>query len=419
MTTGKRIRRRTKRRSRKWALRGQARRIAGHAGPVPGLDVRHGRTLRAGHRLRVHPPRRGHAPTPRTRRCTTGPSAWRWSCPPRPRSSSPKFCSCPQEQLDEYLNSQELSLYRHYLDNIVRNKPHTLSPQEEAILAAAGEMAQAPSNVFGMFNNADLKFPFIKDENGQEVEVTHGRYIRLMESKDRRVRHDAFKALHDTYYKWRNTVGGHVLGQRAQGRVLRPHAQARVGAARGAARGQRARGRVHQLHRHGALPPRPAAPLRAAAQEAAGRGRAAHVRSVRAAGGRGGLGHSVRGSGRDHAGQHGAFGRRVRQHRAPRPGKPLGGRARKRGQAQRRLLHQRVRRTPVHPDELRKQPEQHVHPGPRVRPRHPQLPGRPGPALRILAVHHLRGGSGVHAQRAPAVPPPAPAHRLARGIAAT
>src|SRR5690606_27855795 len=99
----------------------------------------------------------------------------------------PEILQLSQEQLDEYLSSQELSLYRHYLDNIVRNKPHTLSPQEEAILAAAGEMAQAPNNVFGMFNNADLKFPFIKDENGQEVEVTHGRYIRLMESKDRRV----------------------------------------------------------------------------------------------------------------------------------------------------------------------------------------------------------------------------------------
>lgn len=118
----------------------------------------------------------------------------------------PEILQMAQERLDEYLASQELELYKHYLDNIVRLKPHTLSPQEEAILAAAGELAQAPSNVFGMFNNADLKFPLIKDENGQEVEVTHGRYIRFMESKDRRVRKDAFKALHDTYNKWRNTI---------------------------------------------------------------------------------------------------------------------------------------------------------------------------------------------------------------------
>lgn len=118
----------------------------------------------------------------------------------------PELLQMPQERLDQYLAADELKLYRHYLDNIVRNKPHTLSPQEEAILAATWDLAMAPSNVFDMFNDADLKFPFIKDENGQDVEVTHGRYIRLMESKERRVRHDAFKALHGTYYKWRNTI---------------------------------------------------------------------------------------------------------------------------------------------------------------------------------------------------------------------
>lgn len=118
----------------------------------------------------------------------------------------PEILQMSDERIDEYLNSAELALYRHHLENIVRNKPHSLSPAEEAILAAAGELAQAPSNVFGMFNDADLKFPFIKDENDQEIEVTHGRYIRLMESKNRRVRKDAFKALHDTYNKWRNTI---------------------------------------------------------------------------------------------------------------------------------------------------------------------------------------------------------------------
>src|SRR5690606_27725907 len=118
----------------------------------------------------------------------------------------PELLQLPQERLEQYMAAEELKLYRHYLDDLLRHKPHTLSPQEEAILAAAGELALAPSNVFGMFNDADLKFPFIKDEQGREVEVTHGRYLRLMESRDRRVRHDAFKALHGTYYKWRNTI---------------------------------------------------------------------------------------------------------------------------------------------------------------------------------------------------------------------
>src|SRR5690606_7486009 len=96
----------------------------------------------------------------------------------------PELLQLPQERLEQYMAAEELKLYRHYLDDLLRHKPHTLSPQEEAILAAAGELALAPSNVFGMFNDADLKFPFIKDEQGREVEVTHGRYLRLMERSE-------------------------------------------------------------------------------------------------------------------------------------------------------------------------------------------------------------------------------------------
>ncbi|MBO8141746.1 MAG: oligoendopeptidase F [Firmicutes bacterium] len=118
----------------------------------------------------------------------------------------PELLQMPDDRIREYLESPELSLYRHHLEDIARHKPHTLSPAEEAILAAAGEVAQAPANVFDMFHDADLKFPSIRDENGEEVEVTHGRYIRLMESRDRRVRREAFLALHGTYQKWRHTL---------------------------------------------------------------------------------------------------------------------------------------------------------------------------------------------------------------------
>jgi len=118
----------------------------------------------------------------------------------------PELLQMPEERLREYLASPELALYRHHLEDIVRQKPHTLSPSEEAILAAAGEVAQAPANVYDMFHDADLKFPAIQDEKGEWIEVTHGRYIRLMESSDRRVRKDAFEAMHNTYNKWRHTV---------------------------------------------------------------------------------------------------------------------------------------------------------------------------------------------------------------------
>src|SRR5690606_17235065 len=97
-----------------------------------------------------------------------------------------------------------LEHYRFVLEEIDRLRPHTLSATEEAILAQVSEVADAPSNIFGMLNNADMKFPMIKDENGDEVELTKGRYVQFMESKDRRVRKEAFQALYSTYANHRN-----------------------------------------------------------------------------------------------------------------------------------------------------------------------------------------------------------------------
>ena len=70
----------------------------------------------------------------------------------------------------------------------------------------SGEIAQAPYHIFSMFNNADIKFPTIIDENGQEIEVTKGRISLLLESADRRVRYDAYQAMYGEYSKWLNTL---------------------------------------------------------------------------------------------------------------------------------------------------------------------------------------------------------------------
>ena len=81
---------------------------------------------------------------------------------------------------------EELKPYRHYLDNLMRRKEHVLSPKRRD-LAMAGSSCST-GHIFRMVNNADMHFPYITDENGQEVELTHGRYIQFMESRDRRVR---------------------------------------------------------------------------------------------------------------------------------------------------------------------------------------------------------------------------------------
>src|SRR5690606_30533532 len=125
----------------------------------------------------------------------------------------PEILSIDEEKIKSFVaEKEELKVYEHALHDINRERPHVLSAKEEALLAQAYEVMDSSSNTFGMLNNADLTFPTIKDENGQEVEVTHGRYIRFLESSDRRVREDAFKAVYDTYGKFKNTFGSTLSG---------------------------------------------------------------------------------------------------------------------------------------------------------------------------------------------------------------
>ncbi|MFZ5643894.1 MAG: oligoendopeptidase F [Bacillota bacterium] len=119
----------------------------------------------------------------------------------------PEILALPTGTLEGFMKENTgLSIYKFALEEILRGKPHTLTPEEEQILASAGEVTAAPSNIFRMINNADMTFPDITDENGREIEVTHGRYGQLMENKDRRVRHDAFKSLYSSYRKLNNTM---------------------------------------------------------------------------------------------------------------------------------------------------------------------------------------------------------------------
>lgn len=120
----------------------------------------------------------------------------------------PELISIPEDVLKGFMDSsKELQLYSHFINENLRQKAHILSEKEEELLALSAEIANAPSDIFTMFNNADIKFPFIKDENGEEIEVTKGRYIKFLESKDRRVRKDAFDAVYSTYGKNRNSLG--------------------------------------------------------------------------------------------------------------------------------------------------------------------------------------------------------------------
>ena len=109
--------------------------------------------------------------------------------------------------LKSYLKSNEaLNLYTHEFDRLFASRPHILSEKEEKLLAGAGEIFSTPENVFGMLNNADLELPIVKDESGQDVQLSHGLYSLLMESKDRDVRKGAFMAMQGGYSKLKNTL---------------------------------------------------------------------------------------------------------------------------------------------------------------------------------------------------------------------
>jgi oligoendopeptidase F len=95
----------------------------------------------------------------------------------------------------------------------MKKRPHVLDAEKEALLAEASDVFGTAQNAFGMLNNADLKFPTIQDENGETVEVSHGRYIRFLESADQRVRKDAFQAVYSTYGAFKNTFAATLSGQ--------------------------------------------------------------------------------------------------------------------------------------------------------------------------------------------------------------
>ncbi|HEX7057283.1 MAG TPA: oligoendopeptidase F [Bacilli bacterium] len=119
---------------------------------------------------------------------------------------TPEVLRLSTEQLQALIDNDELRDYRQTLKEMLRQKPHVLSESEEAILAQVGNMSQAPSNIFGMLNNADMKFPHIKNEDGEEVELTHGRYIQFLESGNRAIRKEAFHAMYSTYDRQKNTI---------------------------------------------------------------------------------------------------------------------------------------------------------------------------------------------------------------------
>ncbi|WP_417189523.1 oligoendopeptidase F [Agathobaculum sp.] len=130
---------------------------------------------------------------------------------------TPELLAISDEDMNRlYAEAPELELYRLNIDRIRRRREHVLSDKEEAILAAAGEMAASPDDIYSMLNDADLKFPDAVDKDGSKHPVTHGTFIPLMQSYDRVLRKSAFDSLYSVYSQFRNTSAATLSAQLKQ-----------------------------------------------------------------------------------------------------------------------------------------------------------------------------------------------------------
>ncbi|CAM2931845.1 oligoendopeptidase F [Dellaglioa algida] len=119
----------------------------------------------------------------------------------------PEIIAMPKATLDQFIaNNQELKGYQHFFDSLLMEKAHVLSHAEETLLAGASDIFGASSKTFEILNNADLKFPVVQDERGNDVQLSQGIYGVLLESTDRSVREQAFKKLYEVYGQFQNTL---------------------------------------------------------------------------------------------------------------------------------------------------------------------------------------------------------------------
>ncbi|MBQ3952586.1 MAG: oligoendopeptidase F [Oscillospiraceae bacterium] len=121
--------------------------------------------------------------------------------------STPEIMAIPDERLDAFRAERpELSEYERSIYQIRRKKEHILTPAEERLLAASGEMASAPGDIGSIFRNADLTYPDAVDSNGVSHTLTAGSFVPLEESGDRTLRESAFKALYGRLSEFKNTA---------------------------------------------------------------------------------------------------------------------------------------------------------------------------------------------------------------------
>jgi len=124
----------------------------------------------------------------------------------------PELFAVSEKKITVFMKEDVMSPYLWAMELILRKKKHILSEGEEKILRLASEPLSTPSKTFGLLHNADMRFPEIGDEDGTQVELTHGNYVKFLENRNREIRKNAFHGMYNTYGKLRNTLASLLDG---------------------------------------------------------------------------------------------------------------------------------------------------------------------------------------------------------------
>lgn len=118
----------------------------------------------------------------------------------------PELLAITEDVLSDFKKQEpQLALYTHYFDKLLAAKDHVLSQEAEELLAGASEIFASGAETFSIFDNADVTYPWVKNDHGELVELTHGNFISLMESQNREVRRGAYEAYYGVYEQFQHT----------------------------------------------------------------------------------------------------------------------------------------------------------------------------------------------------------------------
>ncbi|KAB2907591.1 MAG: oligoendopeptidase F [Ignavibacteriales bacterium] len=136
----------------------------------------------------------------------------------------PEINSTPDEIIEEAIQKHGLAEYRHFFDDLRRKKAYTLSEKEEMLMALSAGVLNGAYEVFSIFSDADLQFPSVKDENGNEIEISNGRFYASLYSKDAAYRERAYKAFYKPFIDYSNTFSV-IFNNNLKGKIFNARAR--------------------------------------------------------------------------------------------------------------------------------------------------------------------------------------------------